>query len=58
MKHEKNIRIQYIKTLPFNPSKFDKNPLNPSILNQRWILEIKYPQSPQPLVDFFHIKLL
>jgi hypothetical protein len=59
MKHEKyNIKTQYIKTLPFNPSKFEKNPLNPSLFNQRCTLKIKYPQSSQPLVDFFLINIL
>jgi hypothetical protein len=59
MKHEKyNVRTQYIKTLPFNLSKFENIPLNPSIFNQRWTLEIKYPQSSQPLVNFFFIKIL
>jgi hypothetical protein len=58
MKHEKcSKRIQSIETLPLNPFKFEKHPLNTSIFNQR-CTKIRCLQKFQPLMNFCFITIL
>jgi hypothetical protein len=55
MNHEKyNKRIDILKCYQLILPRFKKSP-NHSKFNQRWIIEIKYPQSFQPFIDFFLI---